>query len=285
MKKTITLTLFAIAALLTWQSACPLEPFFPPGSGNGRRFTKTITNNVRYYDENGKPVYDLSEKGLYDKMFFGFTNSPIEYTVLSGYLFSESDCGLRLYRDEIDSLWRLEVIPKGNYSTEIDAIDNEIKEIKIPWDYFNYVKTGRAETVNFKVLERVWQEVPKEVSEKIHEHNRQAYEAEQDEATYISRRPKTTIVTVGCLGGLLYEKFVSVIANFKSEGPPAMIMDGTFITFRCVVGEELWELGIEEPNGQVGRMSSLCSRIIKDVSENGSLDEDKYIAELESINP
>jgi hypothetical protein len=62
-------------------------------------------------------------------------------------------------------------------------------------------------------------------------------------------------------------------------------MDGDSITFRCVVGNELWELSIEEPYGLAGRMSYLCRRIIKEVSETSSLDEEKYIAELESMNP
>jgi hypothetical protein len=254
-------------------------------NGDGASFTKTVTYNLRNYpDSLGRPVYNLDNKTVEEKMFFGHTNSPVEYT---GYAFpSLQSCGMRLYKKHPDDQkWTLEVIPIDNYGKQIDAIENEIKQIEIPHQYFNWLETGRVETTDFHVLERTLMNIPKPTLEKLHEQNRKAYNAEHDENTYLSRRPEVKTLIVGRLGDLLHEKTTALFTNFKAGTNPMSWDDGYGAKFRCVVGPELWTLRVHMPENRAGQLSGLYMDIIRVATEDGgsSFNEEKYISELEKI--
>lgn len=75
----------------------------------------------------------------------------------------------------------------------------------------------------------------------------------------------------------------SLINNFKVEGIPSLISDGDNITFRCVVGNELWTLTIHSPQRESRQLSDLCKQIIAD-SKSHQLDEHTYLNLLDKIN-
>jgi len=264
-----------LVLLLTCATATAQEP----DHVGGGYFKKTVSHS-RHMGDKEQPAYILDEKSVADKIFFGFTNSPVEFTFGSIGAMS----GLKLYKTHADSLWRLEIIPVGSYSADIAAIHDETAQIEIPYKYFNWLKTGSTEEPHIEIVSELHKSLPEEVLKKIEEQNVQAYRAEHDEKTYTSRRPETTIFTVDRLGDMLYERTVSLIGGFKAEGGQGMFEDGYSVKFRCEVGDELWTLNIHEPQNLAEQMAHLYMRIIDETSINAPFDEEKYIAELESLD-
>ena len=77
----------------------------------------------------------------------------------------------------------------------------------------------------------------------------------------------------------MYAKAVTTIDTYTATGKPDMICDGDMITFRCVVGAEVWTFTIHEPTGETKKNSDLFRQMIADV-EAGTFDEAKYIEML-----
>lgn len=77
----------------------------------------------------------------------------------------------------------------------------------------------------------------------------------------------------------VYVKTINTIETYKAIGKPAMIFDGDMITFRCVVGAEVWTFTIHEPDGKIKKTSDLFRQMIADV-EAGTFDEAKYLKML-----
>lgn len=79
----------------------------------------------------------------------------------------------------------------------------------------------------------------------------------------------------------LYEKIAPLIVNFKvtevNHPDIVPIFNGSkTITFRTVVGIELWSLWVNWPQGDIRRMADLCRQIITDAPAK-KMDEAKYI--------
>jgi hypothetical protein len=282
MKRAIFL---ALTALLSWQLAMAQKS----DHINGDHFQKRVIYNAYpYLDENKQPVYNLEGKGVFDKIFFGFTNSPVEY-IIAGM---DSQGGLRLYRDRPDSRdWKLQIIPITDHWMAVSEVERDIKMVEIPWDYLAWLQPDlRKEvwenyygSIGAEAIIKLFPDIPKSVHEELQEHNRKAYRAKESEETYTSRRPETKIFAVGRLGDILYDKVFALISNFRAEGGIMQWDGGYGATFRCVVGDELWSLHINNPENRAERMSDLCVRIIRDAMEGGQFDEEKYISELEKI--
>jgi hypothetical protein len=94
-------------------------------------------------------------------------------------------------------------------------------------------------------------------------------------ATYALRRPETTIFSVPHLGQILYDKTVALIDNFEATGKEGGD-DGYSVTFRCVVGDEVWSLWIHNPDGRAEQLSDLFLRIIGDAAAD-RFDEREYV--------
>jgi len=80
----------------------------------------------------------------------------------------------------------------------------------------------------------------------------------------------------------LYNKMVSLIANFKARGIPPGIEDGYSVTFRTVVDDEVWSLRIHMPTGTAFKMSDICRQMIKD-AKNNQMDEAIFIKLLDDF--
>jgi hypothetical protein len=78
--------------------------------------------------------------------------------------------------------------------------------------------------------------------------------------------------------GKLHETVSVAIKNFVMKGDPAGILDGNSVTFRCVVGDEVWTLTIHAPDNELLRLTNLCDRLIDDVKAN-RVNESNYIFE------
>jgi hypothetical protein len=80
----------------------------------------------------------------------------------------------------------------------------------------------------------------------------------------------------------LNKKMVSFINNFKAKGIPADMADGYSVTFRTVVDDEVWSLGIHMPAGNAKIIADLCRQIITDANAN-QLEEPKYLYVLNNF--
>lgn len=78
----------------------------------------------------------------------------------------------------------------------------------------------------------------------------------------------------------IYARIVETIDTFTASGKPDMVFDGDRVTFRCVVGAEVWTLTVHQPSGNLKVLSDLFRRMIADV-EAGTFDEAKYIEALD----
>ena len=70
----------------------------------------------------------------------------------------------------------------------------------------------------------------------------------------------------------LYKMMGSFIDNFKAKRVSGKSFDGYSVSFRTVVADEVWSLGIHEPRGNAEIMTNLCMKIIKDAKDD-QLDE------------
>jgi hypothetical protein len=216
---------------------------------NGGHFEKRIEYNIfsglTFVDEKTgaeSPCYELHNKTALEKLFFGNTNSPIEYVI---EVTDEAErrpefkgsAGLRLYKKRPDSRnWTLEIVPFADYS--------------IRGDYELAVKAVKA------------------------------VKAEVNENRYKQYRPKTKIFTLHHIGDRLREEITALIVGFRAEGGRAWIHDGYTATFRSVIGDELWTLTVHMPQNRALQMSNLCRRMIED-AQSGKFDESKYAQMLQ----
>jgi hypothetical protein len=80
----------------------------------------------------------------------------------------------------------------------------------------------------------------------------------------------------------LYSTIKSTIKHFVMKGEPASILDGSTVTFRCVVEDEVWTLTIHEPDREIFQLPNICEQLIADI-QSKNVDETKYITLFENI--
>ncbi|MDR2890252.1 MAG: hypothetical protein LBV18_01385 [Alistipes sp.] len=276
-----------IASILTTLLSTVLASAQEADHIDGGHFEKRITYNaytrtpwpLRQADESKPPRYILDDKSMMDKLFFGFTNSAVEFSVGSVDFMNPTSSGLRLYKDWPDGRdWKIEVIPKGDYTDEMREIRRVTGEIDIPYDYIRLLEAELREAEMLHLVKNILDSV----LHKAYKQNGDAQSAERSEETYASLRPETKTFTVGRLGDLLQEKMAALIYNFRSGGDKVIVMDGYYVDFRCVVEGELWSLSIHVPNGRAHQMYALCRRMILD-AEKDEFNESEYIEMLEAI--
>jgi hypothetical protein len=78
----------------------------------------------------------------------------------------------------------------------------------------------------------------------------------------------------------LYSRIKSTIEHFVMKGEPASILDGSTVTFRCVVEDEVWTLTIHEPDSEIFQLPDICEQLIADI-QSKNVDESKYITLFE----
>lgn len=232
-------------------------------SQSGRIFQKRIENNYKNNVivelSNGKTdgMYNYDSKSAIEKLFFGDFNAPAEYFYSpSSEASPEGPLGGRLYRDSMGR-WVLETKRFANFREVEAELDREFPYRSILYGE-NLSKTEEAE---------------------IQRQNREMMGRRGEERLKRYRVASCVVSLSDSLSSRLYERLTRAIDSYKSPGKLALFFDGDWVTFRTVVGYDLWSINIQAPEGELETLSDLFRAMIADV-EAGQFDEAKYLERL-----
>ena len=227
----------------------------------GGLFSKKVEYNILIKGvKESDNQYNLDSKRTLDRVFFGETNSPVEFVIQTSF---EGASGFRI-KKKSDSSYRIEVMNLPNSDEVIDRLSKKENEIHIPYELQGGMTLDGLNQIN--------------------EYNKKVVYAKRNGEIYKPFRPKSRSFPISKqLAEALHGKMVLLIAGFKAEGVPPLISDGCEVTFRSVVGDELWTLIIHSPQKRALLLSDLCRQIITD-SNNGKLNENKYLELLNEID-
>jgi hypothetical protein len=224
-------------------------------SSEGGRFSKRIEYNFLI-----QGLHNLKSKTDVDKLFFGDFNAELEFLVEPSF---EGAYGFRIVKDPLDASCRLELKHIGNFK----EVNSQISK-KYP-------------SIGFSLKEI--DTVSEEKKEQARQHNNVMYEKRREERLKSYRVNTQYFPIKNDFAEKLYVTVVAAIDNFKGKGIPPIIMDGFSVTFRCVVGDEVWTFTIHQPQGKLLKLTNLCEQIMEDIETN-NLNESKYIALFESVS-
>ncbi|WP_443776562.1 hypothetical protein [Alistipes ihumii] len=239
-KKTFVLFLSSFA--LQFLSAG--EPFM---------FVKRVENNIdRCNLENILPdgsvevLYNLGSKSDLERLFFDRFNAPVEFFFRPdpGMNDPRDVAGLRILKDTADNSYRIEVKRIANFKEVDDEVDKEY-----PYVCF------RAEDMTPELFDSM-------IRRHI-EHN-DSMDTKRRQERMKRYRVETKSFRIGQqLADALYDRITDMIEHFDSryEGRYAAYS----VTFRCVVGNEVWTLFFRDvPQGETLALSDLCMRMLRD---------------------
>jgi hypothetical protein len=235
------------------------------------RFLKRIENNLAGSVAN----YNMKGKSDLEKLFFGDFNAQLEFCYEpSSEINPCVPSGFRIIRDSLNSSYILEVKRILNYR---EASEESSKEAK---------KAQKRQLLDIPV--RLLDSLPGDVLNQIWEYNSNISNKKFYHKMYFEELPKHFKVEIKSVpisnqfAGKLYKTMVSFIDNFKAKGIPSYMVDGYSVTFRTVVDDEVWSLGIHMPAGNAKIMANLCIQIITDANAN-QLEEPKYLSVLNNF--
>lgn len=236
-------------------------PLYCTDHTDGGYFLKRIEYNILMRGlMKSDNLYNVNNKSIIDRVFFGETNSPVEFVIQTSF---EGAFGLRLIKDSSDSVCLIEVMSMPNSDEIVRILSKKENEILLPYEL--------QSSISLEVMNR------------INEYNKKVICDKQCGEIYKPYRTKTKMIAVSqLLVDKLYYKTVSLIESFKAEGIPPLISDGDEVTFRCVVGSELWTLIIHDPQKRALQLSDIYRRIILDI-RNDELNELVYLNLLDEI--
>lgn len=231
-------------------------------------FSKTVEYN---FMRNG--VYNVKSKGNIEKLFFGDFNAMTEFCYdPSSEVNPCIPSGFRIVRDSSNRSFILEVKYVLNYR---EAAKEASKEVK---------KALERQMIDLPA--KLLDSLPRDVFNRIFDYNGKIFKNKIE--MYFEELPKHFKVEIKSIpisdlfAEKLYKKMVSFINNFKAKGTPADMVDGYSVTFRTVVDDEVWSLGIHMPAGNAKIMADLCRQIITDANAN-QLEEPKYLSVLNNF--
>ncbi|MCC8061706.1 MAG: hypothetical protein LIO68_00485 [Rikenellaceae bacterium] len=231
----------------------------------GDKFLKRIENNYSsgdiYVEADGSRHgdYNFGSKGPVERLFFGDFNAPVEYFLDPSFEASrEGAIGFRVYPDSAGrQILEVKYIP--NYEEAYRQLEKEYPTIGIPAAEYFTTPEARRDSIaahNRVMISKFYEELPK-----------------------CFRIASKKIYIGDTLAIRLYDRIMQAVRDYASPGKPMRSTDGESVTFRCVVGHDLWTLAIQSPGGGMDKLSSLCKRIISDV-RGGSLDENACLRQL-----
>ena len=235
---------------------------------NGGNSLKRIENNMTF----GPGFYNIYSKSDLEKLFFGDFNALIEFCYdPSSEVNPCVPSGFRIIRDSLNSSYILEVKHISNYREASKEASKEVKKAQMP-----------------KLLDlpvRLLDSLSRDVFNQIWEYNRNISGYKVYNKMYSEELPKHFKVEIKSISisnqfaEKLYKMMGSFIDNFTAKGIPGMVLDGYSVSFRTVVADEVWSLGIHEPRGNAEIMTNLCMKIIKDANDD-QLDESMNLSVL-----
>ena len=216
-------------------------------------FVKRVENNIdRCNWENILPdgsvevLYNLGSKSDLERLFFDRFNAPVEFFFRPdpGMNDPRDVAGLRILKDTADNSYRLEVKRIANFKEVDDEVDKEY-----PYVCF------RAEDMTPELFDSM-------IRRHI-EHN-DSMDTKRRQERMKRYRVETKSFRIGQqLADALYDRITDMIEHFDSryEGRYAAYS----VTFRCVVGNEVWTLFFRDvPQGETLALSDLCMRMLRD---------------------
>jgi hypothetical protein len=235
------------------------------GEIEGRTFRKVIENNllnntVIISDGKVSKSYNLNSKTAVEKLMFGDLNAMIEFFVEPSF---DTPYGLRIVRDSANTGYIIESKCISNWKEVTSDMSKKYPSIGI----------AACEVAN----------TPKEKIEQTAQYNRTIYATQRKEGFKHYIVDTMSVQIKDDFVKKLYGVISSMVKNFVMEGVPASMFDGNSVTFRCVVGDEVWTLTIQEPEGVIGQLTGICTQIIKDVETN-TFNESKYLEALDDIS-
>jgi hypothetical protein len=229
---------------------------------DGGEYDKTIAYNMIFFKR--IPAFNLEHKSILDRIFFGTTNSFVEFVFEGCTEWIDEATALRIIKSSQDGSCKLEVMRFQGMRKVYDirrSISERITPIILPY--------------------RLSVGISQEISNQINEHNKQANRFKYNDEVYKPYRPEPETLEISKeFAEKLHKKTMMLIDNFKGEGEQATITDGHFATFRCVVADEVWALTIHCPQGRALQLSDLFRQIIADCLDN-KFEESKYLQQLE----
>jgi len=220
----------------------------------GGRFLKRVEykyRNNHTQTVNGKEcgMDNLDSKSKMEMLFFGDRNAEAEFFETQA---QDHPVGFRLVRNPEDASYVLEVKRIPNYA----EVQKKIGE--------TYPTVG--------VTSALHEVMTDELAALIREHNA-LMQDKQNAAKWDLYEVETESVPVSDrFAERLYEKMVATIDGFRAKGRPEGILDGTTVTFRTVVDDEVRTLTIHEPRGDSASFADFCRSIVEAV-EAGGFDE------------
>lgn len=236
----------------------------------GGEYLKTIEYNVLHpgVTEEGN-MYNLKHKSEIDRLFFGTTNSFVEFVFESTPEGSNEAIAFRIIKNRQDNSYELEVMHLQNI---LDVYYRKLKHVLIENLTPIYIPFWLSTAI------------PREIDDRIKEHNKQASRLKNSDDLYIFYRPKPLKLQISKeLAEKIHDKTLLLIENFRGVGIPANISDGFGVTFRCVKDDELWTLRIHTPEeGKILKFSDLFRQLITESFDN-KMKETKYLKLLDEI--
>ncbi len=219
--------------------------------------------------------YNVRSKGYLEKLFFGDFNAMTEFCYDPSSEFNPCiPSGFRIIRDSSDTYFILEVKYISNYRDAAKEASTEAKKAQ--------------ERQMLDLPAKLLDSLPRDVFNRIFDYNGNILNNKAYLKMYFEELPKHFKVEIKSIpisdqfAEKLYKKMVSFINNFKAKGIPAYMADGYSVTFRTVVDDEVWSLGIHMPAGNAKKMADLCMQIITDANAN-QLEEPKYLSVLNNF--
>ena len=229
---------------------------------------KRIENNMW----GGVGIYNIKSKSDIEKLFFGDFNALIEFCYdPSSEVNPCIPSGFRIIRDSLNSSYILEVKHISNYREASKEAKKEAKKMHMP----------QLSGLPVRLLDSL----PRDVSNQIREYIRSISDNNVYRKMYfeeLSKHFKVEIKSIPISNQFaekLYKMMGSFIDNFKAKGVAPFGVDGYSVSFRTVVADEVWSLGIHEPRGNAEIMTNLCMKIIKDANDD-QLDESMNLSVL-----
>ena len=240
-------------------------------SGEGF-FTKTIEYNRIASTETND--YNQKSKSDVEKLLFGDFNAQFEFFYdpsFPGYGNDDSEVqsGFRICRDSLDKRYILQIKKISNY------------------------EVARSKAAEFRSIGISSLSIPDESRKQIAEHN---MEMRSKYANELQKHLTVEIISYPISNQFaekISKKMSSFIHNFKASGSAIdinkdgritikIIEDGYYVTFRTVVGSEVWSLKIHEPTGNSLKMSDFCRQILKEANDN-KFNEENYTKLLDKL--
>jgi hypothetical protein len=231
---------------------------------DGGNFLKRIEYNVVVPGQTeAANSYNLESKSIYERIFFGRTNSFIEFVYVDPSVAS----AFRVIRD-----------------TQKDSCRMEFMQIPDTWKHYSRVIDLSAGINEIVIPQTLQSQIPLDVMAVVHRHNKELRRPAYVDSLLRPYRPEPKKQKVSkAFAEKLHGKMALLIDSFKAEGIPPIISDGNTATFRCVVGAEVWTLTIHVPQRRALQLMDICLQIIMDGCDK-KINEHKYIEMLDEID-